>query len=220
MSIKEKILTALGIFHQVLKEETLQTLEEVEANTENGHLVGAEVVKELNNNLAFPDGTKFYPDIKDGKYGFNSDPARGADTFIPFKTEKTSPCMGDITGYGNTILSGGYRDGVDVSKVNYIFCSGFGSTNESFFSVNGTTYDGSSNYGRCINNDFVGVTVLNPEWITYWKGQYSSSGVWYVYDISDIDVIRVSVISGQGIRYYTDLPDCELIPYTGPKLKV
>lgn len=32
----------------------------------------------------FPDGTKFYPDIKDGERGFNTDAARGADTFIPF----------------------------------------------------------------------------------------------------------------------------------------
>lgn len=32
----------------------------------------------------FPDGVKFYPDIKDGERGYNTDPARGADTFIPF----------------------------------------------------------------------------------------------------------------------------------------
>ncbi len=38
----------------------------------------------LNNNLTFPDGTKFYPDIKDGERGYNTDPARGADTFVPF----------------------------------------------------------------------------------------------------------------------------------------
>lgn len=34
----------------------------------------------------FPDGTKFYPDIKDGKRGYNTDPARGADTFNPFSS--------------------------------------------------------------------------------------------------------------------------------------
>lgn len=34
----------------------------------------------------FPDGTKFYPDIKDGKRGYNTDPARGADTFNPFRS--------------------------------------------------------------------------------------------------------------------------------------
>ena len=39
----------------------------------------------INNDLAFPDGTRFYPDIKNGKRGFNTDPARGADTFYPFR---------------------------------------------------------------------------------------------------------------------------------------
>ncbi|MCM1388097.1 MAG: hypothetical protein NC231_12275, partial [Bacillus sp. (in: Bacteria)] len=38
----------------------------------------------LNNQLSFPDGVKFCPDVQNGKYGFNTDPARGADTFIPF----------------------------------------------------------------------------------------------------------------------------------------
>ena len=32
----------------------------------------------------FPDGTHFYPDSQNGKYGFNTDPQRGADTFRPF----------------------------------------------------------------------------------------------------------------------------------------
>lgn len=32
----------------------------------------------------FPDGTGFYPDTKDGVHGYNTDAARGADTFYPF----------------------------------------------------------------------------------------------------------------------------------------
>lgn len=32
----------------------------------------------------FPDGTDFYLDVQDGVSGFNTDPARGADTFHPF----------------------------------------------------------------------------------------------------------------------------------------
>ena len=39
----------------------------------------------LSSDLKFPDGTGFYPDIKDGQKGYNTDPARGADTFHPFK---------------------------------------------------------------------------------------------------------------------------------------
>lgn len=42
-------------------------------------------IDQLNSDLKFPDGTGFYPDIKDGQQGYNTDPARGADTFHPFK---------------------------------------------------------------------------------------------------------------------------------------
>lgn len=38
------------------------------------------------NNLMFPDGTHFYPDKQGDDYGYNTDAARGADTFRPFKS--------------------------------------------------------------------------------------------------------------------------------------
>lgn len=38
----------------------------------------------LNNKLMFPDGTEFYLDIHGGERGFNTEAARGADTFFPF----------------------------------------------------------------------------------------------------------------------------------------
>lgn len=44
--------------------------------------------KYVNNNLMFPDGVKFYPDVKDGVRGYNTDAARGADTFHPFFNSK------------------------------------------------------------------------------------------------------------------------------------
>lgn len=36
--------------------------------------------------MQFPDNVGFYPDIKDGVRGYNTDAARGADTFFPFKS--------------------------------------------------------------------------------------------------------------------------------------
>ena len=39
----------------------------------------------LNSNLTFPDGTEWYADVKNGERGYNTDPARGADTFHPFR---------------------------------------------------------------------------------------------------------------------------------------
>ena len=46
----------------------------------------------------FPDGTEFYLDVKDGERGYNSDPARGADTFNPFKSKPKIILIGS----GNT----------------------------------------------------------------------------------------------------------------------
>ena len=62
----------------------LNSLAEVSAATQQNTIAGALALKEVNESLTFPDGTTFYPDIQDGKYGFNTDPNRGADTFIPF----------------------------------------------------------------------------------------------------------------------------------------
>ena len=71
----------------------------------------------LSNDLAFPDGTRFYPDKQHGKYGFNTSPTRGADTFYPFfkirNFSLTIPCH--ITAYGreyNISLKIVVKDGV------------------------------------------------------------------------------------------------------------
>ena len=51
---------------------------------------------ELNDNLKFPDGVKFYPDVQNGVRGYNTDPQRGADTFCPFKVS-TALYLGNVT---------------------------------------------------------------------------------------------------------------------------
>ena len=43
------------------------------------------ILSSLNNSLVATDGQKLYFDSKDGKYGYNTDPNRGADTFVPFR---------------------------------------------------------------------------------------------------------------------------------------
>ena len=42
------------------------------------------LVNEIKSNLIASDGAEFYFDYRDGAYGFNTDPQRGAETFIPF----------------------------------------------------------------------------------------------------------------------------------------
>ena len=87
------------------KSNVLNTLEEIEANTDVENIAGATALKEVNNNLMFPDGTKFYPDIKDGERGFNTDPARGADTFIPFSSAESIHILSADGTYKNLTLS-------------------------------------------------------------------------------------------------------------------
>lgn len=64
MGVKKKILDALDRFLLILREKTLQTLEEIEANTSGGYWAGADAVDALNNKL---DGCAF--EVKeDGAY--------------------------------------------------------------------------------------------------------------------------------------------------------
>lgn len=63
-----------------------KTLDDVNGVTDEDVLAGALAVKELSSDIKFPDGAGFYPDIKDGQRGYNTDPARGADTFSPFSS--------------------------------------------------------------------------------------------------------------------------------------
>ena len=73
------------------------------------NMVLSTVETALNNNLMFPDGLKFYPDLQDGKRGFNTDPARGADTFFPFKHGLTF-----VT--GSLILANGHKTIITVER--------------------------------------------------------------------------------------------------------
>lgn len=58
----------------------------------------------LNNKLMFPSGDQFYLDEHDGERGYNTDPARGADTFRPFNRFKKITFTVNASGrgvYGN-----------------------------------------------------------------------------------------------------------------------
>lgn len=65
----------------------LDTAETIKANTASGKGAGALGVKGIYNefkNELTANNKQFYFDYKNGKYGFNTDPNRGADTFVPF----------------------------------------------------------------------------------------------------------------------------------------
>ena len=68
----------------------LDTLSDIGNVTSKGFLTDALAVKELNtnvnelNNSLVANSNHFYFDYKNGKYGYNTDSSRGADTFFPF----------------------------------------------------------------------------------------------------------------------------------------
>lgn len=66
--------------------DILSTKEELMANNDAGKTPDALLVKQLSSDLSFPDAVGFYPDIQDGVRGYNTDRARGADTFVPFRS--------------------------------------------------------------------------------------------------------------------------------------
>ena len=71
----------------VVKNTSVLTLEEINAGTEAelaDKVPNANALKEVNNSLV-ANSKHFYFDYKDGKYGYNTNPNRGADTFVPFK---------------------------------------------------------------------------------------------------------------------------------------
>lgn len=70
----------------VVKNTSVLTLEEINAGTEAelaDKVPNANALKKVNNSL-IANSNHFYFDYKDGKYGYNTNPNRGADTFFPF----------------------------------------------------------------------------------------------------------------------------------------
>lgn len=67
-----------------INNNVLDTIEEISANTSGGKFAGALALKNVNNSLV-ANSKHFYFDYKNGKYGYNTNPNRGADTFVPFK---------------------------------------------------------------------------------------------------------------------------------------
>ena len=115
-TIADKIAEAIGKYHiGFMKKKVLKSLEEIEANTDPNekYVAGVGAVSELNNKLMFPDGSGFYLDSQDGERGFNTDPARGADTFCPFK--KSALLSGSVYLYG--------KDSVRSFTINFSGCS-------------------------------------------------------------------------------------------------
>lgn len=151
--LSEMIVKAIEKYHVgFMKKKVLKTVEEVEANTDaaDKYIAGAGVADELINKLTFPDGESFYLDVKDGERGYNSDPARGADTFRPFKIPLQKIHLGNGTSNSARTFSAksikGYKKltnanfaivATGASCFNYGGTGGYGSLSLSYDQANG-----------------------------------------------------------------------------------
>lgn len=101
---KSNLVAAINEIYNRGVVDVLDTEEEIEANTATGKATGALVAKQLISELS-ANGSRFYFDYQDGQYGYNTDPARGADTFSPFSNTVD---LGDISASSQS--SSGTRD--------------------------------------------------------------------------------------------------------------
>lgn len=67
--------------------KVLNSKEEIEANTSENMIAGAEAVKEVYSSLKNENNESFNFGVKDGVRGFYTDPARADDSFVPFKSD-------------------------------------------------------------------------------------------------------------------------------------
>lgn len=70
-----------------INNNVLDTIEQISANKSGGKFAGALALKNVNNSLT-ANSKHFYFDYKNGKYGYNTNPNRGADTFHPFSNSQ------------------------------------------------------------------------------------------------------------------------------------
>ena len=73
----------------------------------------------------FPSGDQFYLDEHDGERGYNTDPARGADTFVPFRKVKPLALLKIFQKSHNYTLT----ENVSTLLIQYITVLGDGAAN-------------------------------------------------------------------------------------------
>ena len=149
-------------------------------------------ITSFNNELKFPDGTGFYPDVQNGIRGYNTDPERGADTFSPFSDIAMPFTSAFFLGAANFATSYQYVYAelkIPVGKSSKTFtatCSGNSNDNRSILSVTGSDgktesiHPGSSSQTMVLDisaSEYVIIKFDKPErsnTITYWcNGEYT-----------------------------------------------
>ena len=129
----------------------------------------------------------FYFDYKNGKYGYNTSPNRGADTFVPFKSGVN---FGLISKQYKTGLSTHTIDVTGISKLYY--SSGIGANSYIKLNVNGNTINLSS------DNQYVFTSAFAKEIV-------NGITLKHYIDVSAVDSITVTAYSYTSTNQLCDL---------------
>lgn len=128
----------------------IDSLSSVMTNTQQKYIAGALALKEVNNSLK-ANNKQFYFDYKDGKYGFNTDPNRGADTFSPFSSGINLSNQ-DTGSYTTTNIEQTIT--TNLNKINFLVMWWANGASTEAVWLNGEQYGDINNTLKVVDNTF------------------------------------------------------------------
>lgn len=179
----------LSIEYKAVSTDTsfLDTAAAIKANTASGKGAGALGVKGIYNefkNELTANNKQFYFDYKNGKYGFNTDPNRGADTFVPF-SDFSSATVDYVFGILNETVTNSVRTLNSGNKQKYI---------DNYKALIFALGEPGILYDALVYGDAAGMKIITPE--DFAKGEnFSVSYGVYSVNISYVSNTQVKVTS-------------------------
>ncbi len=168
---------------------TLNTLEEITANTKTEMITGALATKQIINNMG---GLRFGVD-KDGNYGYYKD---GADTVTPFKSSNVAP----IKSIKNIYSSVGR---VTTTNIEY------DTTKHKSLSISGVSNATSNSTGNAIVLKINGTTSTTTETLAEYTGEFSAT-----LDITNYDSVTIAIPASSGVAIVTTIAEITSIEFS------
>ena len=126
------------------------------------------------------NGSQLCMDYHDGKYGVNTDPERGADTFIPFRSDTGYEEVYIIKVQGNGVRNSNYVVDlfcIDSDKVIHNTTGYSGTVSGNFATLVNSGYSSGYHFSFTVKRDCTG--KLNGSNVSYKAGQTVTFNSWY-----------------------------------------
>lgn len=174
-----------------INNNVLDTIEQISANTSGGKFAGALALKNVNNSLV-ANSKHFYFDYKDGKYGYNTNPNRGADTFFPFSSVANGTFTFINGGSSNVVYTG-------LSDINgFVY---FGNSSDKGWALTGLYLKNvDSTISNLLGNTSISQSSTEGHQLTT-NFLVTSSGATRKTGSSDSYFIRITKIDGGNVHF-------------------